>query len=165
MQRKRLLELLIIGLFAFHAILFSIVYAVQTHETFLCRKSVTVKAGEIAVVNFYMPEEHGEIGVKYEFEVSQGTIKYMQLDPVAFQSNISSVIELMEVFDLDYDMVFNEPENGVGGFEFTKTYSVSGEVYDSREDYLDKSWDVFLYNEDPYDKEVIIDVTKIWRLL
>ena len=52
MQKKRWLKLAIVGLFVFNAIFFSIVYAVQTHETFLCRKSVTVKAGEIAVVNF-----------------------------------------------------------------------------------------------------------------
>lgn len=165
MQKKRRLGLAVIGLLLVLAILFTIVFATQTHETFLCRKSTTVKAGEIAVVSFYVPEGGSEEWIKYEFEVSQGTIKYMQFDPVAFQSNVSSVIEFMEKFDLSYDMVFDEPENGIGGFDFTKTYSMSGQVYDTKADYLDKTWDIFLYNEDSYDKEVTIDITKIWKLL
>ena len=61
MQKKRLLKIVVISLFALLLISISVVYAYQTHETFICRKSVTVKAGEIAVVTFYMPAEYGEI--------------------------------------------------------------------------------------------------------
>ena len=103
---------------------------------------------------------------KYEFEVSKGTIKYMRFSPIYFQSNISSVIEFMEICDPKWESpIVHEPENGVGGFSFPSVSSANGEVYDSRQDYVNKTWDIFLYNEDSYDKEVTIDITKIWKLL
>jgi hypothetical protein len=165
MQKKRLLQISLVVLCVFLALSFSIVFALETHETFLCRKSTTVKAGEIAVVSFYVPQGLGELGLRYKFDVSKGTIKYMQFDPLIFQGNISSVIEFMEKFDIDYAVFFGEPENGIGGFSFPTMIDESGESYDNRDDYLNKTWDIFLYNEDSFDKEVTIDITRLWKLL
>jgi len=50
----------------------STVYSIEPYEVLLCRKTVTVKAEEIALVNFYIPAGKGEFGAKYDFKVSKG---------------------------------------------------------------------------------------------
>ena len=72
------------------------------------------------VVSFYMSKGLGEEGVKYAFDVSEGTIMYMP-HPTVFQSNVSYVIEIMEPWNVEYETLFMKPQNGIGGFYFSYT--------------------------------------------
>jgi hypothetical protein len=51
MQKRRLLEFSVIELFVFHLFLMSAVYSIEPYQALLCRKTVTLKAEEIALVN------------------------------------------------------------------------------------------------------------------
>ena len=69
------------------------------------------------------------------------------------------------MYDRDWEIMFHEPENGVGGFYYTISAGTSGEEYDSSLGLVNNTWDIFLYNEDSYDKDVTINVYKVWKVL
>ena len=154
MQKKRLLKIFVIGLFSLLVISMTIVaFGVPSseYEVFLCQKSITMKAEEFGVLNFYVPQGRAS-GMRIEFRVSEGTIKHWVRVSQEFDSNLNNVLQFMEENNLATERVFNEiNEYGKSGFSWSE-----GDPY-----CVDQMWDVFLYNEDVYDKEVQISVSII----
>jgi hypothetical protein len=154
MQKKRLLKIFVIGLFSLLVISMTIVafgFPSSEYEVFLCQKSITMKAEEFGVLNFYVPQGRAS-GMRIEFRVSEGTIKHWVRVSQEFDSNLNNVLQFMEENNLATERVFNEiNEYGKSGFSWSE-----GDPY-----CVDQMWDVFLYNEDVYDKEVQISVSII----
>jgi hypothetical protein len=151
MQRKRSLKLAIIVLFIFFVISLAVVafgFSSREYEVFLCQESITMKAEEFGVLNFYVPQGRAS-GMKIEFRVSEGTIKHWVRVSHEFDSNLNNVLQFMEENNLATERLFHEVnEYGESGFSWSE-----GDPY-----CVDQMWDVFLYNEDSYDKEVQINV-------
>jgi hypothetical protein len=154
MQKKQSLKIAIIILFIFHVISMTIVafgFPSSEYEVFLCQKSITMKAEEFGVLNFYVPQGRA-CGMRIEFRVSEGTIKHWVRVSQEFDSNLNNVLQFMEENNLATERVFNEiNEYGKSGFSWSE-----GDPY-----CVDQMWDVFLYNDDSYDKEVQIRVSII----
>jgi hypothetical protein len=152
MQKKRLLKLAIIILFVFLVISLTFVafgFPSREYEVFLCQKSITIKAEEFGVLNFYVPQGLTS-GMKIEFSVSEGTIRHWVWASHEFESNINNVLLFMEENNLATERLFHEiNEHGASGFSWSE-----GDPH-----CVDQMWDVFLYNKDPYDKEVQIKVS------
>ena len=154
MQKKRLLKIFVIGLFSLLVISMTIVafgFPSSEYEVFLCQKSITMKAEEFGVLNFYVPQGRA-CGMRIEFRVSEGTIQHWVRVSHEFDSNLNNVLQFIEENNLATERVFNEiNEYGKSGFSWSE-----GDPY-----CVDQMWDVFLYNEDVYDKEVQISVSII----
>ena len=154
MQKKRLLKIFVIGLFSLLVISMTIVafgFPSSEYEVFLCQKSITMKAEEFGVLNFYVPQGRAS-GMRIEFRVSEGTIQHWVRVSHEFDSNLNNVLQFIEENNLATERVFNEiNEYGKSGFSWSE-----GDPY-----CVDQMWDVFLYNEDVYDKEVQISVSII----
>ena len=154
MQKKRLLKIFVIGLFSLLVISMTIVafgFPSSEYEVFLCQKSITMKAEEFGVLNFYVPQGRAS-GMKIEFRVSEGTIEHWVRVSHEFDSNLNNVLQFMEENNFATERLFNEiNEYGKSGFSWSE-----GDPY-----CVDQMWDVFLYNEDVYDKEVQISVSII----
>jgi hypothetical protein len=154
MQKKRLLKIFVIGLFSLLVISMTIVafgFPSSEYEVFLCQKSITMKAEEFGVLNFYVPQGRAS-GMRIEFRVSEGTIKHWVRVSHEFDSNLNNVLQFMEENNLATERLFNEVnEYGKSGFSWSE-----GDPY-----CVDQMWDVFLYNDDSYDKEVQIRVSII----
>ena len=154
MQKKRLLKVTII-ISALFLVLSMIVVAFgfpsREYEVFLCQKSITVKAEKFEVLNFYMPQGR-TTGMKIEFTVSEGTINHWVRVSHEFDSNLNNVLQFMEENNFATERLFNEiNEYGKSGFSWSE-----GDPY-----CVDQMWDIFLYNEDSYDKEVQINISLI----
>ena len=154
MQKKRLLKIFVIGLFSLLVISMTIVafgFPSCEYEVFLCQKSITMKAEEFGVLNFYVPQGRA-CGMRIEFRVSEGTIQHWVRVSHEFDSNLNNVLQFIEENNLATERVFNEiNEYGKSGFSWSE-----GDPY-----CVDQMWDVFLYNDDSYDKEVQIRVSII----
>jgi hypothetical protein len=154
MQKKRLLKIFVIGLFSLLVISMTIVafgFPSSEYEVFLCQKSITMKAEEFGVLNFYVPQGRAS-GMNIEFRVSEGTIKHWVRVSHEFDSNLNNVLQFMEENNLATERLFKEiNEYGKSGFSWSE-----GDPY-----CVDQMWDVFLYNDDSYDKEVQISVSII----
>ena len=165
MQKRGLQEFSVIWLFVFNLFLMSTVYSIEPYEVLLCRKTVIVKAEEIALINFYMPAGKDEFGAKYDFKVYKSTIRYHTLDPIGFAGNIRAIIEFMERGGPERWNTFMEPENGAWGYYCFIRYDGTGKVYYYTQKYVNKTWNIFLFNEDSYEKEVEVTISKVWHLL
>ena len=154
MQKKAVVKIFVISLFSLLVISMTIVafgFPSSEYEIFLCQKSITMKAEEFGVLNFYVPQGRAS-GMRIEFRVSEGTIQHWVRVSHEFDSNLNNVLQFIEENNLATERVFNEiNEYGKSGFSWSE-----GDPY-----CVDQMWDVFLYNEDVYDKEVQISVSII----
>ena len=154
MQKKRLLKIFVISLFSLLVISMTVVtfgFPSREYEVFLCQKSITMKAEEFGVLNFYVPQGRAS-GMRIEFRVSEGTIKHWVRVSHEFDSNLNNVLQFIEENNLATERVFNEiNEYGKSGFSWSESDPYC----------VDQMWDVFLYNEGAYDKEVQISVSII----
>ena len=154
MQKKAVVKIFVISLFSLLVISMTIVafgFPSSEYEIFLCQKSITMKAEEFGVLNFYVPQGRAS-GMRIEFRVSEGIIQHWVRVSHEFDSNLNNVLQFIEENNLATERVFNEiNEYGKSGFSWSE-----GDPY-----CVDQMWDVFLYNEDVYDKEVQISVSII----
>ena len=166
MQKKQLLKLIIISLFAFHVTALPIVYAVfpPEYETFVSKKSITVKPEELTILNFYMPPGKADM-IKFEFNISDGRIRYYHAVSSRYETNTANLLQFLEKNDLTIDTFFQETDSGTRGIGWSGADCRDGKStpIDVDHYYVDQKWDIFLYNEDAYDKEVVIDISKKWQ--
>jgi len=162
MQRKRLLKLVAIGLFILILASAFFVYAsVGIYETFLCNRSVSLEGEENVIVEFYMPQG-AAIGVKFDFSVSSGIIKYWIEPSSHFDCNRSYFKQFIDEMTNENPSFLIE----VGNETHERGFNVVAENPEKiiEEEYLDQIWYIYLSNEDMYDKEVQIEISKQWQL-
>lgn len=149
----RLLKFGIIGIFILLVTSIIFVYAFAPHETeeFLCTKSVTLKGGEHKIVEFYLPSPAS--AVKFDFNISRGTIKHRPEPSSHFDYNQSYFEQFME------EAVAVETDNGITGGGWTTIPEVEDDKFSK--EYTDQIWYLYLLNEDSYEKEVVIEISKL----
>jgi hypothetical protein len=155
MQKKRLLKFVLIGLsiLLVTSVIYVYAFSPSEDEAFLCTKSVTLEGGEEIILEFYMPSPAS--AVRFDFNISSGTIKYRAEPSSHFDGNQSYFEQFMgEATSL-------EVENGPTGFGWSIAVGENPEKLN--EEHLDQIWYLYLLNEDSYDKEVQVDITKIWE--
>ena len=154
MRKMRLLKFGIIVLFILLVTSIIFVYAFAPHENeeFLCIKSVTLKGGEHKIVEFYMPSPAS--AVKFDFNISSGTIKYRAEPSSHFDYNQSYFEQFMEE-----ESMALEVDNGPAGFGWSIAVGENPETLN--EEHTDQIWYIYLLNEDSYEKEVVIEVSKL----
>ena len=154
MQKKHLLKPTIIISVIFLVLSMMVIafgFPSREYEVFLCQKSITIKAEEFEVLNFYVPQGPTS-GMRIEFRVSEGTLNHWVRVSHEFDSNLNNVLQFMEENNLVTESLFHEiNEYGKSGFSWSE-----GDQY-----CVDQMWDVFLYNEDNYDKEIQINISLI----
>ncbi len=153
MQKIRLPKLTIIGLaiLVVTSVIAVYAYASQDDWVLVDTKSATVKAGELSVVTFDMPPGRLE-DEKFDFRISEGTIMYWAVWSTAFDSDLSEF------------QLYLEDMNAVGDTDIVKGMVKTGNEshtfgYDGL-NHSDQKWDIFLLNEDSYDKDVQIIISK-----
>ena len=154
MKKMRLSKFTIIGLAILVVTSVSVVYAFASQDDWVvvATKSATVKAGELSVVTFDMPPGRME-EAKFDYRISEGTIMQLPLRSTAFDSDLSKF------------QLYLEEMNAVGALGIarigneTETTHFAGDAYDGFKS-SDQKWDIFLLNEDSYDKEVQIKISK-----
>ena len=161
MQKTRLLKFVIIGLFILlvTSVIFVYAFAPREYETFLCTKSVTLKGGEQIIVEFYMPSPAS--AVRFDFNISSGTIKYLAEPSSHFDSNQSYFEQYIDECITRQFPIPLEVDNGPTGFGWNIAVGENSEKLN--EEYADQMWYIYLLNEDSYDKEVQIKISKIWQ--
>jgi hypothetical protein len=152
-MQKTQLKFGIIGLFILLAMSIIFVYAFSPHENeeFLCTESVILEGGEHKIVEFYMPSPAS--AVKFDFNISSGTIKYRAEPSSHFNYNQSYFEQFMD------EATTLEVDNGPTGFGWSIAVGENPEKLN--EEHTDQMWYIYLLNEDTYDKEVIIEVSKL----
>ena len=156
MKRKRLLKLAITSLFVMCVVSVTVVWAFPDHrfETIISRKSVTIDSKEFTVLNFYMPSGQSN-GIKFEFEIQNGSINYLALESSEFESNTENILQIVNVQNRTIESFLQETDNGIIGMAWNP---------DNSAHYVDQNWDIFLYNQDIYEKQVDIIISKKWSL-
>jgi hypothetical protein len=156
MNRKRLLTLVTISLFVICVVSVTVVWAFPDHrfETFICRKSVTIDPEELTVLDFYMPSGQSN-GIKFEFEIQNGSINYLTIQSSAFESNPEKILQIVNEQNRTIESFLLETDSGIRG----KAWNPDNSVY-----CVDQNWDIFLYNQDTYEKQVDIIISKTWSL-
>ena len=149
MQKIRLSKLAIIGLaiLVVTSVIAVYAYASQDDWVLVDTKSATVKGGELSVVTFDMPPGRLE-DEKFDFRISEGTIMYWAVWSTAFDSDLSKF------------QLYLEDMNAVGATGMVKTGNESHTFGYDGLNHSDQKWDIFLLNEDSYDKEVQIRISK-----
>ncbi len=160
MQKKRLLKLVIIGLFALHVTSLPIVYAVfpSRIETFIFKKSITVEPEELTVLNFYVPS--GKAGsIVFEFKVSKGTIRWTYTESSTCETNTDNILQFLEKINTTIDTFFLESGSGFGWI--ADVWAIKSTPNNVDNLFVNQQWDIFLYNENSYDKEVEVVISKM----
>ena len=153
-KKMRLSKFTIIGLsiLLVTSVITIYAFAFQDDWVVVCTKSATVKGGELIVVTFDMPPGPMD-AVMFEFRISEGTIKQLAVWSTAFDSDLSKFQQFMDDMNAQGAPCIHEIGN-----ETIET-GFGGDNYDG-ETYSDQKWDIFLLNEDSYDKEVQIKISK-----
>jgi hypothetical protein len=154
MQRTRLA---LFGVIALFILLVSSMIFVYTFtpppyekEKFLGFKSVTLGGGKHEIVEFYISSPASY--VKFDFNISRGTIKHLAEPSSHFNQNQSYFEQFVD------EVGAIETDNGITGGGWT----IGPEVDDRfSEEYTDQIWYLYLLNEDTYEKEVTIEISKV----
>ena len=156
MKNKRLLKLAIISLFVMCVVSVTVVWAFPDpkFETFICRKSVSIDPEEFTVLNFYMPSGQSN-GIKFEFEIQNGSINYLDIQSSAFESNTENILQIVNEQNKTIESFLLETESGIR----EKAWNPDNSAH-----CVDQNWDIFLYNQDTYEKQVDIIISKTWSL-
>jgi hypothetical protein len=162
MQRKSLLKLVVIVIvtLVIASALFMYVSG-SIHETFLCNKSVSLKEGENTIIEFYMPQGRVD-GIKFDFSVSSGKIKYWAEPSSHFDNNSTYFKEFIdEMISVNPDALFEVGTETHGG-----GWTICAENPEQiiAEEYANQNWYIYLLNEDIYDKEIQIGISKYVEL-
>jgi len=123
-------------------------------ETFICRNSVTIEPEEFTVLTFYMPSGQSN-GIKFEFEIQNGSINYLALQSSVFESNTENILQIVNEQNRTIESFLLETDSGIRG----KAWNPDNSVH-----CVDQNWDIFLYNQDTYEKQVDIKISKKWSL-
>jgi len=134
----------------------TVVWAFPDHifETFICRKSVTIGPEEFTVLNFYMPSGQAR-GITFEFEIQNGLINYLTMQSSAFESNPEKILQIVNEQNTTIESFLRETDSGIRRTGWNPDNSVYC---------VDQNWDMFLYNQDTYEKQVDIIISKRWIL-
>jgi hypothetical protein len=150
MQKKRVLTFGLFGLMVFLGGFAVFVHAWNVYtekREVLLTTSFKLEGGEQRFTAFYLSAPAEAFYVK--FNVSSGSIKFSHWDAVTFEDSLGyfeyhngTAVEMRQVW-------FFEGNNGTVGCGIPPE-SVNMVIY------------LHFYNEDPYEKEVHLQVTKVW---
>ena len=134
----------------------TVVWAFPDHrfETIISRKSVTIDPKEFTVLNFYMPSGQSN-GIKFEFEIQNGSINYLDIQSSVFESNTENILQIVNEQNRTIESFLLETESGIR----EKAWNPDNSAH-----YVDQNWDIFLYNQNTYEKQVDIIISKTWSL-
>jgi hypothetical protein len=150
----RVLKYGMLGFMVFIASLAALMYALAYTEKreVLLTTSFTIGGQEQKFKAFYLSAPAEEFYIT--FNVSKGSIKFSAWDAETFENSLGwfeyhngTAVEKRQVW-------FYEGNNGTAGYR--------GTVGDAETD-ANRIWYIHFYNEDPYEKEVHIRVTKVWK--
>jgi len=149
MQKKRVLIYGMLGLTVFIASLVALVYGLTYIEKreVLLTTSFTIGGQEQKFKAFYFSAPAK--GFEIAFNVSSGSIKFSPFPAKQFEESLGyfehhineTTVELVQAW-------FFEGNNGTAGC--------------STED-VNQVWYILFYNEDSYEKEVYIQINKVWH--
>ena len=94
-------------------------------------------------------------GIKFEFEIQNGSINYLDIQSSAFESNTENILEIVNEQDRNIESFLFETESGIK----EKAWNPDNSAH-----CVDQNWDIFLYNQDTYEKQVDIIISKTWSL-
>ena len=97
MQKTKFSKLTLIGLsiLLVTSVITLYAFAFQDDWVVVCSKSVTIKGGELSVVTFDMPPGRLD-DLKFDYRISEGTIKQLAVWSTAFDSDLSKFQLFME---------------------------------------------------------------------
>ena len=127
------------------------------YETFLCNRSASLKEMDYAIVEFYMLRGRVD-GVTFDFSVSSGTIKYWAEPSSHFDGNSTYYKEFInELMSDNPDALFEVGTETHGG-----GWTIGGENPEQiiAEEFANQIWYIYLLNEDNYEKEIQIGISK-----
>jgi hypothetical protein len=130
----------------------TIVYALSYTENreLLLTTSFKLEGGEQRFTAFYLPAPATAFEVK--FKVSSGTVKYSPWHAGLFEENQGYHVKYVNGTAVDkFQIWMFDVGNESIGHGICPPYDVN------------KVWYLHFYNEDSYEKEVYIEVTKMWE--
>ena len=148
MQKKRVLIYGMLGLAVFIASLAVLVYGLTYIEKreVLLTTSFTIGGQEQKFKAFYFSAPAK--GFEIAFNVSSGSIKFSPWEACIFEDSLGyfeyhngTAVEKHQVW-------FFEGNNGTAGCST---------------EYVNQVWYIFFYNEDSYEKQVYIQINKVWH--
>ena len=152
MQKLRTLKFGILALLIVLLSCATIVYALGYTENreLLLTTSFKLEGGEQRFTAFYLPAPATAFEVK--FKVSSGTVKYSPWPAEMFEENQGYHVKYVNGTIVDKFQIWL----------FDVDDETLGHGIDPQHD-QNKVWYLHFYNEDSYEKQVYIEVTKLWK--
>ena len=137
--------LIVLGLFA--SVMYALAYSEKREVIYT--DTITVEAGEVKFKSFYMPEPAGPFEVK--LSVSKGTIKWTPHSAVMFEDTLGW-------------FPCKVGDKMMGKIQRWVCETDNGAVrWDVDPENVNMMWYINFFNQDYYDKEVHIEVAKVWE--
>ena len=151
MQKKNAFKIGVLGVLLVLSSLASVMYALaytQKREV-VYSNTITVGAGEVKFRGFYLSDPAVLFEVK--LKVSEGSIKWTPHSAVMFDDTLGWFPKRID------ENTFGKIQRWVcETSEGTVKWSVDPEN-------VDMVWYINFFNEDDYDKEIQIEITKVWE--
>ncbi len=153
MRKTRLMKFGMLGLLIVVVSFATLAYAVTVTEKreVLLTTFFKLEGGEQRFTAFYLSAP--ATGFEVKFNVSSGTVKYSPWPAGSFEDNQGYWENRVNGTTVDEFQVWF----------FDVSNETLGHCIDPQHD-VNQVWYLHIYNEDSYEKEVYIEVTKIWEI-